>query len=196
MAKSNRLVVFETNLGWCGIAQHDEVIERISIGHTTRYSLLNRKEFDGYRKSKANLFERELTDLFKAHACGEQVDFDKYQLDTSLMTPFESRVSQCCRQIPYGTVFTYGELATQAGSPRAFRAVGTVMSKNPFPIIVPCHRVVAAGKKIGGFSSPQGISTKLKLLDIEGVELAGSKRPSKKYVSRKPQRKKKALASC
>ena len=74
------------------------------------------------------------------------------------------------RRVPFGETVSYGELAEMAGRPGAARAVGNAMSRNPVPIVVPCHRVVAAGGRIGGYG-PSGVSTKRFLLALEGVEL-------------------------
>lgn len=76
------------------------------------------------------------------------------------------------RDVPFGETVSYGELAEMAGRPGAARAVGNAMSRNPVPIVVPCHRVVAAGGRIGGYG-PSGVGTKRFLLALEGVELAG-----------------------
>jgi methylated-DNA-[protein]-cysteine S-methyltransferase len=75
------------------------------------------------------------------------------------------------REVPYGETVSYGELAEMAGRPGAARAVGNAMSRNPVPIVVPCHRVVAAGGRVGGYG-PSGVRTKRFLLALEGVELA------------------------
>ena len=77
------------------------------------------------------------------------------------------------RSIPPGATLTYGELAMRIGEPQAARAVGQALGANPFPIIVPCHRVLAAGGKSGGFSADGGVRTKLRLLQIEGAPLGG-----------------------
>jgi methylated-DNA-[protein]-cysteine S-methyltransferase len=74
--------------------------------------------------------------------------------------------------VPFGETVSYGELAEMAGHPGAARAVGNAMSRNPVPIVVPCHRVVAAGGRIGGYG-PSGVGTKRKLLALEGIELPG-----------------------
>ena len=85
--------------------------------------------------------------------------------------PFARQVAQRCRQIPVGKTMTYGELAAACGSPAAARAVGNVMSSNRFPLIIPCHRVVGSNGSLGGFSAPQGIELKRKLLRAEGVSI-------------------------
>jgi O-6-methylguanine DNA methyltransferase len=81
-------------------------------------------------------------------------------------------VYQAAREIPAGATATYGELARRVGTPRDARAVGRALGMNPFPIVVPCHRVIAAGGKLGGFSAPGGVATKRRMLAIEqlGVE--------------------------
>ena len=88
------------------------------------------------------------------------------------MTVFQKSVVAACRRIPSGDTISYGGLAAQIGRPGAARAVGTVMRKNAFPIIVPCHRVVAAGG-LGGFTGPQGVSTKVQLQAVEKIRVAG-----------------------
>jgi methylated-DNA-[protein]-cysteine S-methyltransferase len=100
---------------------------------------------------------------------GEQCDFDDVLLELPVRTEFQQRILKVTRRIPYGRTMSYGELAERAGFPRAARAVGTVMSCNRFPIVVPCHRVVASGGKTGGYTSPQGVSLKLRLLALEGA---------------------------
>ncbi len=74
------------------------------------------------------------------------------------------------RQVGYGETVSYGELAERSGSPRAARAVGTVMATNRIPLILPCHRVLGSAGRIGGFSAPQGIDLKRRMLDLEGRE--------------------------
>lgn len=83
--------------------------------------------------------------------------------------PFHRKVYQALCKVPPGKVVTYAELAKRAGSPGAARAVGTAMAKNPFPIIIPCHRVVAGNGKLGGYSGRGGVATKRKLLQLEGI---------------------------
>jgi methylated-DNA-[protein]-cysteine S-methyltransferase len=98
---------------------------------------------------------------------GEQTSLADVPLDMGGLPEFHQRVYEFARQIPAGSTCTYGELATRLGSPGAARAVGQAMGRNPFPPVVPCHRVLAAGGKIGGFTAPGGTSTKLRMLAIE-----------------------------
>ena len=88
--------------------------------------------------------------------------------------PLHRRVYAIARAIPPGATLTYGEVAGRLGEPHASRAVGQALGANPFPIVVPCHRVLAAGGKAGGFSAEGGIRTKLRLLQIEGAVFGGA----------------------
>ncbi len=87
--------------------------------------------------------------------------------------PFEKEVYAIARTIPPGETLTYGDIAEKLGDKLLARDVGQAMGKNPFPIVVPCHRVVAANGKLGGFSAAGGVETKLKMLAIEGAAVGG-----------------------
>jgi len=101
------------------------------------------------------------------YAAGQPDDLLNVPLLLADRTPFQCRVLAACRAIPRGETRTYGEVAAVAGSPRAARAVGRVMATNRVPLVVPCHRVVAAGGGMGGFSAPQGVTMKGRLLTLE-----------------------------
>lgn len=98
------------------------------------------------------------------------------KLDESWCTPFQRAVIRAVRKIPYGQTRTYGQIAEVAGSPRAARAVGSIMAQNRTPLVVPCHRVVASSG-MGGFSSRGGLRTKLRLLETESQTNAVAKAP-------------------
>ena len=101
-------------------------------------------------------------------------DVDPAELPVRLDgTGFQRRVWSALRHVPRGRVRTYGGLASDVGSPRAMRAVGLAMAKNPLPVVVPCHRVVAAGMGLGGYSG--GLERKRFLLELEGVKLEGGR---------------------
>jgi len=95
---------------------------------------------------------------------GERIDLSGITLDMTGVPPFHRRVYELARAIPVGSTLTYGEVAAQLGKPGAARAVGQALGANPFAPVVPCHRVLAAGGKAGGFSATGGIKTKLQLL--------------------------------
>ncbi|MGH3031268.1 MAG: methylated-DNA--[protein]-cysteine S-methyltransferase [Gaiellaceae bacterium] len=103
-----------------------------------------------------------------AYFRGERVDFGDVALDLEWMTPFQGAVAETLRGVPYGEVVTYGELAALAGHPNAQRAAGSFCAGNRFPIVVPCHRVVAANG-LGSYGS-LGTGYKRRLLALEGAE--------------------------
>jgi methylated-DNA-[protein]-cysteine S-methyltransferase len=104
---------------------------------------------------------------------GEPGDLATIVLDMTGVPPFERRVYEVARTIAPGATLTYGEIAARLGEPGAARAVGQALGRNPFPLIVPCHRVLAASGKAGGFSAHGGVTTKLRLLSIEGANPGG-----------------------
>jgi methylated-DNA-[protein]-cysteine S-methyltransferase len=110
-----------------------------------------------------------LGEKMKAYFRGEQVDFGDVELDLEWATPFQRAVADALRSVPYGEVVTYGELAALAGHPNAQRAVGTFCAHNRFPLVLPCHRVVAAGG-LGSYGS-LGLEYKQRLLELEGAAL-------------------------
>ena len=101
-------------------------------------------------------------------------DLSVLQLDFGIVTDFNAAIYRALRAVPRGETVTYGDLAKRVGSPGAARAVGMAMGRNPWPVIVPCHRVLAAGAKMGGFSAPGGTVTKERLLALEGVAVGGT----------------------
>ena len=113
----------------------------------------------------------EVLERLQQFAAGELVDLSKIPISLSHLTPFQRQVVKACRAIKRGDSRSYGEVAAAAGSPGAARAVGQVMRTNRMPLIVPCHRVVAAGGKLGGFSAPQGLAMKRRLLELESDRL-------------------------
>jgi methylated-DNA-[protein]-cysteine S-methyltransferase len=102
---------------------------------------------------------------------GEKRDLTNAALDFTGIADFHRRAFDLARTIPPGEVLTYGDVAKRLGDPGAARAVGQAMGANPFPIIVPCHRVLASGGKTGGFSAPLGLETKMRMLTIERAKL-------------------------
>ena len=106
------------------------------------------------------------------HFAGKLRDFTGVTLDWSQVTPFQKKVYLAAMAVKPGHITTYGEIARHLGlGPEGARAVGVALGANPWPLIVPCHRVVAANGKMTGFSAPGGISTKTRLLALEGAEL-------------------------
>ncbi|MEM8944910.1 MAG: methylated-DNA--[protein]-cysteine S-methyltransferase [Planctomycetota bacterium] len=176
--------VFETSLGFAAMAREESCLLGLTFGHQSERDAiraleraLTAKSVDGklvdgrpYRGGEVEFVrpgEDEMIDRIRRFADGELAEFDDLEVDGRHLTPFARKVVAACREIPYGETRTYGELAKQAGRPGAARAVGSVMARNRVPLIVPCHRVVPASGKLGGFSAPQGVAMKRRLLEME-----------------------------
>jgi methylated-DNA-[protein]-cysteine S-methyltransferase len=145
-------------------AESDEGVARLTFGQRTRAAALTAI---GQRGAKHVSARGPLVERLIAYAKGEPDTFRDVPLALGPQTNFQRKVIAACRAIPVGETRTYGELAAKAGAPRAARAVGTVMSSNCIPILCPCHRVVAAGGRIGGYSMSGGLDTKRTLLALE-----------------------------
>ena len=102
---------------------------------------------------------------------GEISDLSVVALDMTGVPQFDRRVYAIARTIPVGATLTYGDIAARLGDSSVAREVGQSLGQSPFPVIVPCHRVLAAGGKVGGFSAAGGVTTKLRMLDIEGAQV-------------------------
>ena len=114
--------------------------------------------------------------LLADYLTGAPVDFAVLPLDDSALSPADRAIYAALRRVPAGETLTYGQLARRAGlGAGAARAVGVAMAKNPWPVVVPCHRVMAADGALHGFSAPGGLATKRRLLRLEGVDVDGAK---------------------
>jgi len=159
---------FESPLGWIAIARRDGKVSRILFGFRFKESLAGALACAFphgvvYADESDGLLGAQLL----AFAHGKPQDFSHVELDTEHMPRFSRRVVAACREIPWGQTATYKDLARRSGAPSAARAVGNVMANNRFPLVVPCHRVLAADGKIGGFSAPDGLQKKRRLLELE-----------------------------
>ena len=168
------LSVFPTNLGWFGLLERNSRLARVLVGHASAAEVRRAAERQAMEACGAPAFcendwNPDLRCRLERYCIGERLDFDDVPLDLPAGSEFQQRVLKVVRRIRYGKTMSYGVLAEKAGYPRAARAVGTVMSSNRFPIVVPCHRVVASGGKTGGYTSPQGVGLKLRLLALEAA---------------------------
>jgi len=172
--------VFPGDLGWMALAWTGERLTRLTFGHPSAAAAIASLEADDQWATsdgqKTPTWIAELASRLQSYAAGNAEQFDDVPLDLTHLSQFQNRVVRSCRKIGRGRVKTYGELAAAAGSPGAARAVGSVMSKNRFPIIVPCHRVVGAAGSLGGFSAQDGVNTKRRMLELEGAEIAKERR--------------------
>jgi len=174
---------FLTDLTWMAIAWRDDALIGAAFGHASRRAAeLSLARIPGLQEAFVRVdaeseaeelpaWTIDLIDRLQRFAEGEPVGFASVPLELGHLTPFASKVVAACRRIPWGQTRSYGELAAECGSSGAARAVGSVMAKNRFPLIVPCHRVLAAGGEIGGYSAPEGLKMKRRLLILEGVEI-------------------------
>ena len=173
----DRYCVFETVIGWAGLAwgeagligahlpERDPGIVRESF----------KRRFSGVLESEPSPAITAIAADIQALLRGEKPDLLDAELDIRRVPEFYAKVYAIARAIPPGETLTSGEIAVQLGDRLLAQQVGVALGKNPWPIVVPCHRVTAAGGKLGGFSARGGAMTKLKLLDIEGAKAAGQK---------------------
>lgn len=168
--KLSTIATFKTQLGWIGLLGIGDQLSSVFIGHPTEKSVIQRATTQSPLLTPKDWLP-ELRQLVEAYCEGEIVDFSQVELHLPETTQFRQQTVAATRRLRYGEVASYGELAKRVGHPRAARAVGTVMSTNQFPIVIPCHRVIASGGKLGGFTSPSGTSLKERMLDIEAHAL-------------------------
>lgn len=167
--------LFETAIGTCGIVWTARGIAGVQIHNAseraTRASLLRR--FAGAEEAAPPAQVRRAIDGIVALLRGEHRDLKDVTIDADDLPEFNRKVYDIARTIPPGATLTYGEVAERLGNKLLARDVGQALGQNPIPLIVPCHRVLAAGGKTGGFSAPGGVVSKLRLLTIEGAQPNG-----------------------
>ncbi|MFV1967982.1 MAG: methylated-DNA--[protein]-cysteine S-methyltransferase [Pirellulaceae bacterium] len=165
-----KMTIFQSELGWMAAIWTGHRIRELTFGHRSPRDAVRRLTSDDLDPGEPDEFMQKLISRLRAFAHGETRDtFLNVSLHVSDMTDFQCAVIHHCRRIQAGETKSYGELAALAGHPEAARAVGHVMATNRFPLIVPCHRVVAASRRLGGFSAPNGLDMKRRLLAAEGV---------------------------
>jgi methylated-DNA-[protein]-cysteine S-methyltransferase len=169
--------LFDTPIGRCGIAWTARGVAAVHLPAVreveTRLSLTRR--FPSARPEAPPSAVQAAIDGIVALLDGEARDLSAVELDMAAVPPFHRRVYVAARSIGPGSTLSYGEVAARLGEPGAARAVGQALGRNPFAIVVPCHRILAASGKVGGFSAPGGATTKIRLLTIESAGAAVSK---------------------
>ena len=174
-AKDRHFTIFETVAGWCGIAWTAGGVARFQLPVSDMEGaerLLLRRMPDAVRADPP-VEVGEAIAAARRYFAGEPTDFSEIRLDFHPQDPFFARVYDRVRRLGWGETTTYGAVAKELGAgPEAARDVGRAMATNPIPLIIPCHRVLAAGNKIGGFSAPGGSDSKRRMLETEGVCLA------------------------
>jgi methylated-DNA-[protein]-cysteine S-methyltransferase len=175
--KARFYTIFETEGGFCGIAWNDAGIVRFqlpsSVEAATERNLL--KHLSGAVRAEPAPAIAATIDAVRRYFSGEEVDFSDVALDLEGQEGFFREIYEKTRQVGWGRTTTYGALAKELGAgPEAARDVGIAMARNPVALIIPCHRVLAAGGRIGGFSAPGGSGSKARMLELEGVRLASN----------------------
>ena len=171
--KATGFGLFDTPIGGCGIAWGERGLAGVQLPEAgeARTRARMRARFPGAAELAPPPDVRSAADRIVALLRGERDDLRDIVLDMSGVPPFERCVYECVRAIAPGATLTYGEVAVRVGEPGAARAVGQALGRNPFAPIVPCHRVLAAGGRSGGFSAQGGVATKLRMLQIEGARI-------------------------
>jgi len=180
--------VFKTELGWMAICGTSQGLNTLTFGHGSRQEAIDRIKLESQasvsslstsaglsvpagRSPRGDSSEfswmEQAESLLVAYAAGDPIDLSTIPLDIPAGTRFEQRVREQLSRVGYGQTITYGQLAEAAKAPRAARAVGSVMSRNPIPLVVACHRVIAASGKLAGYSTPAGLDMKKRLLEME-----------------------------
>jgi methylated-DNA-[protein]-cysteine S-methyltransferase len=168
--------LFETAIGHCGIVWSKCGVAGVQLParseRATREQVFRRFPKAIESSSPPAAVQRAIDDIV-ALLGGEPRDLSHVTVDGEGVSEFNRRVYQIARGIPAGRTLSYGEIAERLGDRNLARDVAQALSQNPTPIVVPCHRVLAAGGKMGGFSAPGGVRTKLRLLTIEGAQTGG-----------------------
>lgn len=163
----------ETALGVIGLAWRETpkgvtvVRSQLPAGDEAATEQALTRRLDSVRAEVLPAEIERITGMIQRYAAGETVDFSDVQVDVGPVEPIRRAIYASLRKLGHGETLTYGELADRAGFPGLAQAVGQAMGKNPVPLIIPCHRVLAAGGKLGGFSAPGGAATKERMLKLE-----------------------------
>lgn len=166
--------VFEVVGGFCGIAWDSEGVTRFclpvaSASEATRMLL---RRVPGAVLATPTSEVAQIIAAAERYFTGEAADFARFKVVLGDQGELFQRIYAAARRVGWGQTTTYGALAKElGGGPEAAREVGQAMAQNPVPLIIPCHRVLAAGGKVGGFSAPGGAATKIRMLELEGVRL-------------------------
>ena len=171
---AHQYLIFETANGHCGVAWNSEGITRFRLparsAEAAESGLLRRLPDAQPGNPTPEIMQ--VVAAAQRYFEGEQMDFSGIRLDLGGQDDFFKKVYAAARRVGWGRTTTYGTLAKEVGAgPEAARDVGQAMAQNPVPLIIPCHRVLAAGGKVGGFSAPGGSAAKLRMLELEGIRL-------------------------
>ncbi len=172
-ASGSGAALFDTVIGRCGVGWVEQRITVVTLPEVSNTATLarSRAAVGGSELSTPPTFVQRGIEAMARLLAGERRNLDDVLVDISGLPPFDASVYEIARTIPPGEVMTYGAVAKRLGQPGAAQAVGGAMGRNPVPLIVPCHRVIAADGLLGGFSANGGTVTKRRLLEIEGAPI-------------------------
>jgi len=160
-------LVLETPLGWIGAVAHNSRLTAVTLPVPTEDAAVAACGGD-VEFGRPNSLLTSLADDLRRYFGGEPVQLGRHPVDLSGHPPFRRRALLAAREIRCGEIRTYGWIARRAGRPGAARAAGQAMSRNPIPLVIPCHRVIAAGGRLGGYGG--GLDMKCTLLRLEGID--------------------------
>jgi methylated-DNA-[protein]-cysteine S-methyltransferase len=171
---SECFALFETAIGTAAIAWTDAGVSGVELPEPDAAALRRRfrrrhpRAIEARPPAEIERTVQTITELLR----GEAGDLADVQLDLGAVPPFERQVYSIARGVPAGGTISYGQIATRLGDVHLAREVGQALARNPFPIVVPCHRVIAANGKLGGFSARGGLAAKRRLLALERADVA------------------------
>lgn len=168
--------LFETPIGTCGLVWKDDMIVGLQLPEASPAATRARiaRRWPPAREQAPPPGMQKVIDRVLALLAGDPIDLSDVPLDFGAAPEFHRRAYEIARKVPAGQTMTYGEIAKRLGVPHAAREVGQAMGKNPIAIIMPCHRVLGADGKMGGFSANGGVATKRRILEIEGAAAVGA----------------------
>jgi methylated-DNA-[protein]-cysteine S-methyltransferase len=172
--KAAHFVLFETAIGRCALLWRGGLVIGAALPERDEAALRRRIEsrFPGASEAEPPPFVADAIARILRMLKGERVDLSDVPVDLGAGSELERKVWEAARRIPCGETRTYGDIARAIGAPGASQAVGAALGRNPVPIVVPCHRVLASGGRSGGFSAPGGVETKFRMLAIERARRA------------------------
>lgn len=164
--------LFDTAIGACGIVWGEDGVVGMQLPEARADQARARlaKRYPGAAETTPTAEIERVIGEVRALLKGEARDLTHIALDMSQVPEFEKQVYAIARAVPPGRTITYGEIAAKLGDKALSRYVGAALGRNPFPIVVPCHRVLGSGGKTGGFSARGGVDTKMRMLQIEGAK--------------------------
>ncbi|WP_018684198.1 methylated-DNA--[protein]-cysteine S-methyltransferase [Actinokineospora enzanensis] len=167
--ETSGFALFDTAIGRCGVAWGPQGITAVQLPERRESATVARLRRYASDEAEPPAHIRAAIARMTALLTGDRDDLTDIEVDPTDIPDFDRRVYAIARAIPPGDTLTYGEVATRLGLPGSAQAVGQALGRNPYPIVIPCHRVLGANGKVGGFSAGDGAVTKLRMLGIEGA---------------------------